>query len=103
MIQNAVKTLSGEGMTKGEMLKMAAGIIVGVGADMALSAFLGAHMPEGVGWRRVMRRIGIFVLSMKIGEDAENYFNKVFDETREAMSEAKKEMQKSSGPEGTVE
>lgn len=103
MIQSAVKTFAGEPMKKGELLKMAAGMIVGIGADMALSALLGAHVPESVGWRKLLRRIGIFVLAMKAGEDAENYFNRVYEETQNALNEAKKEMQTPVTGEGSVE
>lgn len=103
MIQNAVKMTAGEPMKKGDMLKMAAGIIVGIGADMALSALLGAHVPECIGWKKALRRLGIFILAMKAGEDAENYFNQVFDETRDALSEARKEMQNPIPTEGSVE
>ena len=105
MIQNAVKTMSGSGepMKTGDMLRMAAGMIVGIGADMAISALLGSHIPAGSGWKRVMRKLGIFIISMKIGEDCEVYFNKVFDETRDALGEARKEMQTSIPAEGSVQ
>ena len=103
MIQSAVKTFSGEPLKKGDLFKMAAGMIVGIGADMALSALLGTHVPEGVGWRKLMRRLGIFVLAMKAGEEAENYFNKVFEETRDALNDARKEMEKPVEAEGSVD
>ncbi len=103
MIKNAVKSLSGEPMKTGDMVRMAAGMIVGIGADMAISALLGSHVPEGMGWRRMLRKLGIFVLAMKVGEDAEAYFNKVFDETRDALIEAHKEMETPIQAEGSVE
>ena len=54
MIQNAVKTVTGEPMATGEMIQMIAGTLIGIGADMAISALLGAHMPKE--FRRVLFR-----------------------------------------------
>lgn len=102
MIQNAVKTVSGEPMDRGEMLKMAAGMLVGFGVDMAVTALMGAHMPKGTGWRRVLRQLGIFALAMKLGEDAENYFNKVYTETMDAVYEMRKGMTDDNPSEGST-
>lgn len=106
MIQNAMKTIAGEPIKKGDLLKMAVGMIVGIGADMAVSAILGTHMPEGAGWRKAMRRIGIFILAMKAGEEAEEYFCKVYDDTRDTINEwneSKKDGKDPVETEGTVE
>jgi hypothetical protein len=86
-------------MTPADTLKMSLGLIFGIAADAAVSAALGGLMPAGRGWKHLLRIGGTFVLAMMVGEKAEEYVCKVFDDTRNAMTEAKKEMAEQKAPE----
>lgn len=91
MIQS-IKTLSGGEMKASDTLKMSLGLIFGIAADAAVSAALGGLMPAGRGWKHLLRIGGVFVLAMMAGEKAEEYVYKVFDDTKNALTEAKQEM-----------
>lgn len=77
--------------TAGETLKMGVGLIFSFAADMAVTAMLKQHVPAGKGLMRIMTKLGIFAIGMKVGEDVENYFYKIVDDTTAAMKEAKEE------------
>ena len=104
---NSIVSLQNGKMEKGEMIKMAAGIVIGIAVDMAVGAVIKEHLPFARGWRKGMLKLGVFALSMKIGEECENYFYKVWDDTKASLDEAKTELQnigKEETPvEGTVE
>lgn len=92
MVKSIVSMQNGT-MEKSEMIKMTAGIVIGIAADMVVSALIKEHLPFARGWRKGMLRLGVMIISMKIGEDCENYFNKVWDETKSALDEAKTEIE----------
>ena len=93
MIKSVASMQKGK-IDRNEKLKMTAGILVGLGADAVISSLLKTHVPAVKGWRKIGMALGIFILSLKVGEDCENYFYKVWDETRDALKEAKTEMEK---------
>lgn len=78
---------------KGEKIKTVAGILAGLGADAVISSLLKSHVPAVKGWRKIGIALGIFIISLKVGEECENYFCKVWDETKKALKEAKTEME----------
>lgn len=91
MIQSLTTIKNGK-MTAADTMKMSLGLIFGLAADAAVSAALGGLMPAGKGWKHLLRLGGTFILAMMAGEKAEEYVCKVFDDTRAALTEAKKEM-----------
>lgn len=95
MIKSVASMQNGK-TTKNEKIKMCIGILVGIGADAVVSAILKQHVPVAKGWRKALMALGSFVLAMKVGEDCENYFHKVWDETSDALKEAKTELEKTS-------
>ena len=88
------KLMQGGEMDKKELLKMGAGLVVGFAADIAVGALFHAHIPPQRGFVKLLTKLGIFVLAMKAGEEAEEYFYKVMDDTKAAMNEAKEEAKK---------
>lgn len=86
MIKSAI-AMQNDKLSKREMIKMGAGLLIGVAVDMTVTALVGRYLPSTKGWRRVMRAVGTFALGMKIGEDVENYFYQVYDETKDAIKE----------------
>lgn len=101
MIKSLMTMQNGK-LDKKEMLKMAAGMVIGISADVVISMLLKKNLPPVRGYRKVAAAIGTFILSMKIGEDCENYFYKVWDETKDTLDEAKTEIEKAA-VEGQVE
>ena len=91
MIQSLTTIKNGK-MTAADTMKMSLGLIFGLAADAAVSAALGGLMPAGKGWKHLLRLGGTFILAMMAGEKAEEYVCKVFDDTKAALTEAKKEM-----------
>lgn len=91
MIQSLTTIKNGK-MTAADTMKMSLGLIFGLAADAAVSAALGGLMPVGKGWKHLLRLGGTFILAMMAGEKAEEYVCKVFDDTKAALTEAKKEM-----------
>ena len=96
MIQS-LKTIKGGGMSATDAMKMSLGLLFGIAADAAVSAALGGLMPAGKGWKHLLRLGGTFVLAMMAGEKAEEYVCKVFDDTKEALTEARQVMQDEEG------
>lgn len=92
MIQS-MKMMQQESMTNKDKVKMALGLIFGLAADAAVTAALGGLMPAGHGWKHLLRMGGTFVLAMMTGEKVEEYVCKVFDETDQAIHDAKNEME----------
>lgn len=88
----SIATMQNGPQSKGDMIKMGAGIVIGMAADMAVSVLLTKHMPLYLGWKKWALKLGVFVLGMKVGEDCEEYFYKVWDDTKDALKEAKTEM-----------
>lgn len=91
MIQS-LATIKKGNVTAADTLKLSLGLIFGLAADAAVSAALGGLMPAGKGWKHLLRLGGTFVLAMMAGEKAEEYVCRVVDDTRAALTEAKKEM-----------
>lgn len=92
MFDNAVKAATeGDEMTKTELLKILAGLVVGYGADLAISSMLHSNVTLGTGWKRALKRLGIAVLAMKFGEDAERYFYGLCTEILDMVKGSKKE------------
>lgn len=90
----SIKMLASQGkMTAGDTFKMGLGLIFGLAADAAVSAALGGLMPAGKGWKHLLRIGGVFVLAMMAGEKAEGYVCTVFEDAKNAIMEARKEMQ----------
>ena len=85
---------NGEKMKPKDILKISAGLVVSVGADIAVCSLFGSHMPAGKGVAKILCKIGSAMLAMMAGEAAEEYFYKIFDETAEALNEAKTEVEK---------
>lgn len=91
MIQS-IKLMQNNEHNASDMLKMSLGVIFGLAADAAVSAALGGLMPNGKGWKHLLRIGGTFILAMMAGEKAEEYVYKVFDDTKAALTEAKEEL-----------
>lgn len=83
-----------ESNSTSETIKLAAGLAVAFAADIAITTLLKQHIPIGHGFMKLMTKLGIFAIGMKVGEDVEEYFHKVWDDTAEAAKEAKKEAEK---------
>lgn len=75
-----------------ETLKMATSFGLGVAVDAAVTMALKSLVPHMKGWKGLLARAGVFVLSMMAGEKAEEYVYCVIDETRDMFSEAKQEL-----------
>ncbi len=93
MIQSIV-SMGDKKLTKKEMAKLGLGFFIGACADLTVSALIGHLLPSSTGIRRLIRGIGIFVIGLKVGEDIENHFYKVYDETESTIAEAKEEFAK---------
>ena len=93
MVKSIVSMQNADEMGKAEKVKMITGIVIGVAADMAVTTMLKTHLPVLRGWRKLMIGIGAFIIGMKIGEDCENYFYKVWDDTKTSLKEAKNELE----------
>lgn len=80
-----------KGTSNADKVKSLIGIAVGLGADAAISMLLKSHLPPVKGWKKLGIGLGIFVLSMKVGEECEEYFRKVWEDTVKAFREARTE------------
>ena len=78
----------------GQTIKLGFGLLVGLAADVAVTALLKQHIPVGKGIVRILCKLGIFAIGMKVGEDVENYFCQFYDDTKADWNEAKKEAEK---------
>lgn len=78
----------------GETLKLGAGMVIGMAADMAVAAILKQHIPVSRGITKLMIKLGIFAVAMKVGDDVETYFYKVADDAKATYMEAKEEARK---------
>lgn len=78
----------------GEMVKTIGGAAVNVGVDMVVGTLLAAGLNPKKGVKRAVGSLGILILSMKVGDIAEDYFREMVDDLKEAFSAGKKEMQK---------
>lgn len=90
-------------MTKKDMIKMGIGIAIAFGVDFTVSTLISHHLPSARGWKKLMYMLGTMALSMKVGEDCEEYFYVMFDETSAAMKEAKEELDKVAEAKATAE
>ena len=75
-------------------IKLGAGLLIGIAADVAVTALLKQHVPVGKGIVRLLCKLGIFAIGMKVGEDVENYFYQFYDDTKSDWAEAKQEAEK---------
>ena len=91
MIQS-LKTIKKIERTPLETVKMATAFGLGVAVDAAVTMAMKNLIPRMHGWKGLLARAGVFVLSMMAGEKAEEYVYVVIDETREMFSEAKREL-----------
>ena len=91
MIQS-LKTIKKVERTPFETLKMATAFGLGVAVDAAVTMAMKSLIPKIRGWKGLLARAGVFVLSMMAGEKAEEYVYVVIDETRDMFSEAKQEL-----------
>lgn len=101
MIQS-LKTIKKIERTPFETLKMATAFGLGVAVDAAVTMAMKSLVPRIRGWKGLLARAGVFVLSMMAGEKAEEYVYVVIDETREMFSEARQSLL-SDGSEETTE
>lgn len=90
MIQTLSTVKKGE-MSASETLKVSLGLIFGMAADAAVTAALSTLIPVGRGWKRLLRTGGTFILAMMIGEKAEDYVCRTFDDVKHTLEETKKE------------
>lgn len=77
----------------GETLKTIGGAAVNVGTDMVIGMMLAAGLCPKKGLKRAVGSLGIFMLSMKVGDIAEEYFYEIWDDLKEAFGTAKKEIE----------
>jgi len=84
-------TFSGEKMDFCERLKTIGGTAVNVGVDLIVGTALTAYLNPKKGIKRALGGLGILVLSMKVGDVAEEYFGELVDDLKEAFSKAKTE------------
>ena len=91
MIQS-LKTIKKVERTPLETFKMATGFGLGVAVDAAVTLALKSLIPRCRGWKGLLVRAGVFVLSMMAGEKAEEYIYCVIDETQEMFGEARLEL-----------
>lgn len=75
----------------GKTIKLGTGLVIAFAADIAVSSLLKTHIPVGKGIVKLLMKLGIFTIGMKVGEDVENYFYKVCEDTKAAWEEARKE------------
>lgn len=78
----------------GVTIKLGAGLLVGLAADVAVTALLKQYVPIGKGIIRLLCKLGIFAIGLKVGEDVENYFYQFYDDTKSDWAEAKEEAEK---------
>ena len=78
----------------GDNLKLGVGLLAGIAADMVIAGLIKAHMPITKGVVKLLVTLGIFAISMKAGEEVEEYVIRVWDDTRESIKEAKEEARK---------
>lgn len=84
-------TFKGE-KSVGDTLAKVGGLAVNIGTDLVVGGLLTAFVDKGKGIKRILGAVGVFIFAMKCGEEAENYFYKVVEDTKEAISSAKKQV-----------
>jgi len=77
----------------GETAKMVAGLAVNIGADLVIGATLAAFVDKKKGIKRIVGSLGVLILAMKFGEEAENYFYKLVDDTKEVIAKTKADVE----------
>lgn len=87
----------------GETLKTIGGAAVNVGTDMVVGTLLAAGLCPKKGLKRAVGSLGIFMLSMKVGDLAEEYFYEIIDDLKEAFGKAKEEIEAAAKEEETEE
>ena len=103
---NSIKSINklGEKHSALETLKVIGGFIGGIGADIAVCCILGHFV--GISnmktFTKLIAKFGIFLFSMKVGEDVENYVYKTVDEFKEVYEEAKADLDTVMEAEGEV-
>jgi hypothetical protein len=91
MIQS-LKTIKKVERSPFETLKMATAFGLGVAVDAAVTMALKSLIPNVRGWKGMLAKVGVFVLSMMAGEKAEEYVYVVIDETKEMFGEVNREL-----------
>ena len=76
-----------------DVLKMIGGLAVNVGTDLVIGTALAAFVSPKKGLKRIIGGLGVLILAMKFGEDAENYFYKVVNDTKEVINATKKDVE----------
>ena len=76
----------------GKTLETLAGAAGNIGTDMTIGTLLAAGLCPKKGIKRFIGSVGILMLSMKVGEVAENYFHEWIRDMKEAFGVAKKEL-----------
>lgn len=77
----------------GATMKTLAGTAVNVGADLVVGTILAAGLCPKKGLKRAVGSMAILMLSMKVGDIAEDYFYELVDDLKEAFGNAKKELE----------
>ena len=90
---NEIKDAFKGGKNMGETLKTLGGAAVNIGTDMVVGALLATGLCPKKGIKRAVGSLGIFMLSMKVGDLAEEYFYEVVDDLKEAFGKAKQEIE----------
>ena len=90
---NEIKNAFKGKMDMSETIKTIGGTAVNVGVDMVVGTLLATGLCPKKGLKRAVGSLGILVLSMKIGDIAEDYFHELCDDLKEAFGNAKKELE----------
>ena len=77
----------------GKTLRTLAGTAVNIGADMLTASILAAGLCPKKGIKRAVGYFALIVLSMKVGDVAEEFFYEVIDDMKDAFGTAKKELE----------
>ena len=77
----------------GETAKMIAGLAVNVGAELVIGAALAAFVDKKKGIKKIVGGLGVLILAMKFGEEAENYFYKLVDDTKDVIAKTKADVE----------
>lgn len=90
---NDIKSVVKGEQNLGKTAETLAGAAVNIGTDMVIGTLLAAGLCPKKGVKRILGSVGILMLSMKVGEVAENYFHEWIKDLKEAFGTAKKELE----------
>ena len=74
----------------GEAFKMAISFTLGVAVDVAMTMAFGKLIPGGKGLKKWLAKAGVFVVSMMVGEKAEEYCYESMDNLKEMYMESQR-------------